>query len=307
MKIERLLGIVVYLLNRDIVNANTLAEKFEVSSRTIQRDIETLNLAGIPITSIQGSNGGYGIIDSFKLQKQITSKEDYQFIITALMGMNSAYNDKKLEATLEKILSASKQGKSISPKVKLDFSVSREGSYIDEYIKIIEQAINQEQVIEFEYTNSYGDKALRLVEPIGVIYKWYAWYMLAYCRNKKDYRLYKIVRMRNLKKLQESFCIKHENIEVLLAKQDKQDNRKCMNVKILCKSEIRVSVEEYFPNGSITVLENGNFISQFSLPENEMGWKGILLTYGNKIKIIEPKELKAEFMLKAKEIIDVYK
>ena len=73
MKIDRLLGITTYLLNRDIVNANTLAKKFEVSSRTIQRDIETLNLAGIPISSIQGTNGGYGIVDSFKFEKQITN------------------------------------------------------------------------------------------------------------------------------------------------------------------------------------------------------------------------------------------
>jgi predicted DNA-binding transcriptional regulator YafY len=166
MKIERLLGIVVYLLNRDFVNANTLAEKFEVSTRTIQRDIETLNLAGIPITSIKGANGGYGILDSFKLDRQIASKEDYQFIITALMGMNSAYNNKKIETTLEKILQVSKQEKFTNTKIKIDFSASREGKNIDEYIKTIENAIDKENAIEFEYTNSYGHKTLKEVEPI---------------------------------------------------------------------------------------------------------------------------------------------
>ncbi len=307
MKIERLLGIVVYLLNRDIVNANALAEKFEVSTRTIQRDIETLNLAGIPITSIQGINGGYGIIDGFKLDKQITSKEDYQFIIAALIGMSSAYNSKKIETTLEKLLSVSRQEKSVSPKVKLDFSVSREGNNIDEYLKIIENAIDKEQIIEFEYTNSYGDKTLRSSEPVGVIYKWYAWYMLGYCCDKKDYRLFKLVRMRNLKKLAESFSIKHESIDNLLVKQEKQDNRKHMEVKILCKKEIRISIEEYFPNARITVKEDGDFILQFHALDSEIGWKGLLFTYGNKIKIIEPEELKTEFILKAKEIIHNYK
>lgn len=307
MKIERLLGIVIYLLNRDIVNANTLAKRFEVSTRTIQRDIETLNLAGIPIISMQGTDGGYGIIDDFKLEKQIASKEDYQFIIAALIGMNSAYNSKKLEITLEKLLSVSRQGKSISPKVKLDFSVSREGSNIDEYLKIIENAIDKQRIITFEYTNSYGDKTSRSAEPVGVIYKWYAWYMLGYCCDKKDYRLFKVVRMRNLKKLKESFSVKHENIDNLLTKQENQDNRKYMNVKILCKEEIRVSIEEYFPNARITVKEDRNFILQFYALDNEIGWKGLLFTYGNKIKIIEPEELKTEFMLKAKEIIDSHK
>jgi predicted DNA-binding transcriptional regulator YafY len=307
MKIERLLGIVVYLLNREIVNANTLAEKFEVSIRTIQRDIETLNLAGIPITSMQGTNGGYGIIDSFKLEKQIASIEDYQFIITALTGMNSAYNNKKLEGTLEKLLSISKQEQPVNSKVKLDFSVSREGNNIDNYLKIIEDGVDKKKVIEFEYTNSYGDKTMREVEPIGVIYKWYAWYMLGYCCNRSDYRMFKVVRMRNLKKQEKSFSIIHESFDILLASQEKQDSRKYMDVKLSCKGEIRISIEEYFPNASITENDDGDFIIQFRAPNNEIGWKGLLFTYGNKIKIIEPEELKKEFLMKGEEIIDTYK
>lgn len=307
MKIERLLGIVIYLLNRDIVNTNTLAERFEVSSRTIQRDIETLNLAGIPITSIQGTNGGYGIVDGFKLEKQIANKEDYQFITTALMGMCSAYNNKKLETTLEKLLSVGNQGKDINPKIKLDFSVSREGANIDKYLESVENAIDRERILEFNYTNSYGDNTLRLVEPIAVIYKWYAWYLLAYCRDKKDYRLFKVARMRNLKILEESFSIKHKNTEELLAQQEKRDNSKYIDVKIVFKQELRVSIEEYFPNGRITELEDGELMLQFIVPDYENSWKGTLFTYGNKIKIIEPEKLKLEFVLKAKEIIDIYK
>ncbi len=307
MKIERLLGIVVYLLNRDIVNTNTLAEKFEVSTRTIQRDIETLNLAGIPITSMQGVNGGYGIIDSFKLEKQIASVEDYRFIITALMGMNSAYSNKKLETTLEKLLNVAKQEGSFNPRVKLDFSVSREGNNIDEYLGVIENAIDKERAIEFEYTNSYGDKTLRAVEPVGVIYKWYAWYMFGYCCDKKDYRLFKVVRMRKLKNLEKSFSIKHENINNLLIQHEKQDNQKYIDVKILCKKEIRVSIEEYFPNANIAVREDGELLLQFYVPMNEIAWKGFLFTYGDKIRIIEPDELKTEFISKAKEIINAYK
>lgn len=246
-------------------------------------------------------------MDSFKLEKQITNSEDYLFIITALMGMCSDYDNKNLETTLEKLLSISRKEKNIRPKIKLDFSVSREGNNIDEYLKIIEKAIDEEHIIEFEYTDSYGDKVLRLAEPIGAIYKWYAWYVLAYCCNKKDYRLFKVARMRNLKELEEFFSVKHENIDKLIAHQEQQDNRTYINAKILCKEEIRVSIEEYFPSGRVKVLEDGDFILQFTLPDNEIGWKGILLTYGNKIKIIEPEELREEFVSKAKEISDVYR
>jgi predicted DNA-binding transcriptional regulator YafY len=208
---------------------------------------------------------------------------------------------------LEKLLSLSKQGKSMSPKIKLDFSASREGSNIDEYLKIIENACDKEYCIQFEYSNSYGEKALRLVEPLGAIYKWYAWYMLGYCQEKKDYRLFKIVRMRNLKKLEQQFSKKHENIDKLLEQQEKKDNRKYIDVKLLCKEVVLVSIEEYFPKGSIEALEDGTFLLQFTVPENEIGWKGILLTYGDKIKIMEPEALKREFIAKAKEILKTYK
>lgn len=306
MKIDRLLGIVIYLLNRDIVNANMLSEKFEVSTRTIQRDIETLNMAGIPITSIQGVNGGYGIIDSFRLDKQITNTEDYFFIITALRGMCSAYDNKKLDETLEKLLNASKISKEYKPKIKLDFSVSKEGN-INEYIKIIEKAINEERVIEFEYTNSYENKKLRLVEPVSIMYKWYSWYLFAYCHNRKDYRLFKVIRMRKLRELAQPFSMKHENVDKLIELQEKSDNRRYVHAKVLCHNSIRILIEEYFPNGKITELKNENFMLQFTVPENEIVWIGILLNLGNKIKIIEPEELKQKFVLKAQEIIDNYK
>lgn len=221
--------------------------------------------------------------------------------------MCSAYDNKKFEATLEKLLSVSKEEKFMNPKIRFDFSLSREGSNIDEYIRAIENAINEDKVIEFEYTNSYGDKKVRLVEPVIVIYKWYGWYLLAYCCKKKDYRLFKVIRMRHLKLTDKSCSIKHENIDELLSKQEEQGNYEIVQAKILCKEEIRISVEEYFPNGNITDLENGDFILQFALPKGEMSWMGILLNYGNKIKVMEPEELKEKFISKAKEIIDIYK
>lgn len=306
MRIDRLLGIVIYLLNRDIVNGNALAERFEVSSRTIQRDIEALCLAGIPIVSLQGTNGGYGIIDGFKLDKQITTPEDYQFIKTALEGLCSAYDNKKLEDILEKIRSSSQIEKEQDATIKFDFSVSREGNNIDEYMKTIENAIEEKSCIKYDYTNSYGDKMLRTAEPIGVVYKWYAWYMLAFCSDKKDYRLFKVARMRNLDKSGEAYSKKHDNFEMLLREQEQQDTYNYMDVKIEGKKDVRLSAEEYFPNGKITALENEDFIMEFRAPENEIGWKGLLLTFGNKIKIIAPERLKTEFIAKAKEIIDIY-
>ena len=93
MKIDRLLGITIYLLNHRKVSARTLADKFEVSQRTIQRDMETLNMAGIPIVSTYGSDGGYAILDSFRMERQAACDSDYSFILTALKGLSTAYNE----------------------------------------------------------------------------------------------------------------------------------------------------------------------------------------------------------------------
>lgn len=126
MKIDRLLGITIYLLNHGRANTKVFTERFEVSIRTIQRDIETLCRAGIPIVSICGTNGGYEIIDSFKMDRQVAGQIDYSFIITALQGLASAYENPMIKATLEKMVSLSPNQNS-KAHLFLDFSVLKEG------------------------------------------------------------------------------------------------------------------------------------------------------------------------------------
>ncbi len=122
MKIDRLLAITIYLLNHQKTSASTLAEKFEVSIRTIQRDMESIFLAGIPVVSTFGADGGYEIIDTFKMNTQPALGNDYVQIITALQGYVSAFDDKKINDTLEKIQSISTNQNS---NVMLDFSVEK--------------------------------------------------------------------------------------------------------------------------------------------------------------------------------------
>lgn len=114
MKIDRLIGILIYLLNRNIVSAKALAEKFEVSQRTVQRDIDALNLAGIPIVSVVGANGGYGIAEGFRIDRQLASYEDFLHIITALKGLSTGYGNKKLDNTLEKMIAVAPPGEEYS-------------------------------------------------------------------------------------------------------------------------------------------------------------------------------------------------
>ncbi len=304
MKIDRLLGIMIYLLNRETVSARALSEKFEVSPRTIQRDIETLSYAGIPVTASHGANGGYSIINSFIMDKQVFNTEDYVFLLTALKGLCSAYENKQVEATFEKLLTLSPDDLNLQQNICLDLSVLREGFNLRNYLDSIDTAIRKKMIIEFEYTNSDNFKSQRYVEPVLLTHKWYSWYLFGYCCEKHDYRIFRLSRIRNLILTDKLFTNIHKNaVEIL---EQRSDNRQYINIKLLCSSDIRISIEENFPNSHITEIENSNIIIEFKVPDNEKGWFGTILGYGNKLTVIEPEDLKTKLIKHAREILDKY-
>lgn len=306
MKIDRMFGITIYLLNRDIVTARELAEKFEVSIRTIVRDIEALNLSGIPINSLTGANGGYEILDSFNLNKQITNADDYLFMITALKGLCSAYDNKKLDLTLEKLLAAGFK-KARDQKIFLDFGVLKEGKNISEYITLLENSIIDRKMIEFEYTNADNKTNQRIVEPLALTYKWYAWYLFGYCTYKKDYRIFKLIRINNLSEKETVFNTVHDNIDLLLERQFSSDQSVYLDVKIFCKNEVKTLALEYLSSKIEKEYENGDVLLSMHVPENERMWFSLLLSFGDKVEVLEPPELKYRLLQKAEEIFKLYK
>jgi predicted DNA-binding transcriptional regulator YafY len=307
MKIDRLLGIIIYLLNRDVVNTRTLAEKFEVSQRTIQRDVDALNLAGIPVMSMKGTNGGYGIVEGFSMDRQITSSEDYMHIITALKGLCSGYENIKLEATLEKMLALSSSRRDLQQKIHINFGVLKENSNINGCIEFIEKAIETEKAMEFDYTNADNNTSHRIIEPVALTYKWYTWYLFGYCCEKKDYRLFRLSRIRNLEIMDKTFSIKHRSSDELLEEHEKQDNRSYLDIKLRCKTEMKVTAEESFPGAEITQQDNGDIIIRLKVPANERMWFGMLLSLGDKITVLEPEVLKDKLIAKANDILNLYK
>lgn len=306
MKIDRLIGITMYLLNRNIVSARELADKFEVSTRTIVRDLETLSMAGIPISSSTGINGGYEILDTFKLNKQITNMEDYLFIITAVKGMCSAYDNIKIESTLEKIMATSEY-RNRDQRVFLDFGAAREGENIPKYIQKLDEAISEQYIVEFDYTDSENKTNHRIIEPLALTYKWYAWYLFGYCTYKRDYRLFKINRIGNLRTTKVLVDHKHLNLTELLERQWNSDSRTYYDIKLLCKAEAKIPVMEYLKGTVMEEHENGDFIILLHLPENERMWFSLLLGFGDKVKVLEPQGLKEQLLQKVSEIQNLYK
>jgi len=304
MKIDRLLGIITYLLNRDLVAGKYLAEKFEVSERTIQRDVETINLAGIPITSISGTNGGYKILDTYRLEKQTSTEKDLESITLALKSLNSAIEDEKISDTLEKVKSISSSKSSSS--ITVDFGVAKENKKVVEYIKKIENAILNKVRIEFSYTNAENFATVRTVEPMSLEFKWYSWYLVAYCIEKNQYRIFKIMRMDHLKQTNLQIENNHDNNPNLFDDLMSRDNRKSINIVFRCSKSISTAVSEYMPGVKFTEMTGETYKAELTVIENERMWFAFMLSFGGDIEVIEPEQLKRRLVEHSKKIINKY-
>lgn len=305
MKINRLLGIVVYLLNRETVSGRALAEKFEVSVRTIQRDIESISLAGIPVGSLQGLNGGYYILDSFKMSRQLLQPQDYANIQAALKGFTSGVDSRHAKDTEEKILALSPEKEALRQAFQLNMEVLQEGRGTGAVITALERAIREEQPLQFQYTNVRNITSCRRVEPLLLTYKWYAWYLFAFCREREGYRLFRLSRIRDILPLPGPFTSAHGDAELLLAEHG--DNRVYMNIKLLCPAEYRVLMEEALPNARLLEVRGEQLVLGFTVPEEEQGWFGIILQHSHQVTVLEPELLREKLLARARIILDAYR
>ena len=304
MKTDRLLSIVIYLLNHDTVSAAKLAEKFEVSKRTILRDIEQISLAGIPIKSVPGVNGGYSIMEGYKLDGRLVTAGDQTSIVTALRGFLSAYDGKRYNDILEKI-------SSIVPKeqkqtIFYDFGASGENNEIQIKLKTFEKAIHDKMAVQISYVNALGGSSNRLIEPLALNYRWYAWYLLAYCTAKQDYRIFKLVRISNIESTKTAFSKDHSDPATLLEKAFQGGKQKSFEISLLCKSEVKVQVREYLGGTVEKTFDNGDIILHMSVLEDERMWFAMLLSFGDKVTVLAPEELKNRITETAKRILSAY-
>lgn len=302
MKTDRLYAITVYLLNHGRTSGSELAKHFEVSVRTIQRDMDSLCLSGIPIVSVAGASGGYEISAQFRLDKNLATSNDYSYILTALKGLVSATNDLDVKHTLEKISYLHKQN---DRNIILDFSVLREGE--QDTLQTLQTAIAKKCVVDFIYTNNNNETRTHSVEPLAVLYRWYAWYLLAYSKVKNDYRTYKLVRMGDLKITDTPFTKTHDASEIILEKLDKTDCRQYTDVLVECKEKARLRVQEYLKGTAVEALPDGNLLMKLTVVENEQLWIGTLLSLGDDVKVIAPEKIRQRLVEAASKIVSLYR
>lgn len=291
---NRLFEILYILLQKKKVTAKELAEKFEVSTRTIYRDIEALSSANIPIYMSKGKDGGIGILEEYVLNKSILSEEEQNQILFALQSLEKM-NDQTEKDILEKMSTIF--NKKVTDWIKIDFSnwsPSKENTF-----QIIKSAILNKQLVKFTYYNSAGEKNLRVVEPLQIWFKDKSWYLISYCRLKKDYRFFKLTRMKEVKLLEEHF-------EREMPKQhEEKKNFKNILLELEISKEMSYRVYDEFDSNEITRKDDGNFIIKVEFPENEWVYS-FILSFGEYVKVLSPEYAKNIVKEKLKKTLENY-
>lgn len=297
---NRLFEIVYILLEKGNVTANYLAKHFEVSVRTIYRDIEALSMSGIPIYATRGKNGGISIMDNFVIEKGIVSTEEQMQILAALHSIQEADKGNSYSA-LSKLSGIFKME---NPNwVSIDFSDW--SNQQQELFSTLKNAILTKHVMRFNYYNSYGQLTSRDVEPMQLWLKGNTWFLKAYCKEKKAVRTFKLTRIKRIKILEETFELKdlaNENEGTLL--ENKADQM--ISFSLWVDKSMAYRVFDSFEENQIKRNEDGSFTVSACFPLDEWVY-GTILSYGNYAKIISPEFLKEEIVKRLKKSLENYK
>lgn len=301
MKLERLISIIFKLLNNEILSASSLADEFQVSPRTIYRDIEVICAAGIPVVSYQGTNGGFGIIKGYKFDKSLMGSYDILNLITVLSSLSNVFKDKEIEHTIDRLKSLDTSSNFKSLSVDLESHRTEPNSLMN-----LRKAIYEKKVIHFNYISNKNEFTSREVEPIHLHYKFRNWYMYGYCRERQNYREFRISRMMGVTLTQEGFLQNHEiKDEIFYSKRNLVGFE---DVVIWVSPNSLAEALDQFQNSSKNINDDGSMTITISVYQPlQAGWlKSILLSFGSGAKIVKPMELQSILIDEAQKIIKVY-
>nr|WP_314466385.1 YafY family protein [uncultured Clostridium sp.] len=294
MKESRLFKIIYFILEKGRVTAPELAEKFEVSVRTIYRDVDVISSAGIPIYVTTGRSGGIQILDNYVLDKAFFSDKEKHDILSALQSLSVIDNiyERELLTKLSALFNTHSENW-----VEADFS--RWGSKTQDNAKfeLLKKAAITHKVVTIVYVSSYFKKTMRKIHPLKLYYKSKEWYVKAYCTEKNDFRLFKLNRIINCELLDEDF------IPVEFPELQDTEQNSCKKIVLRFPKEMAYRVYDEFKEDELTEQENGDFIATAYMPEDT--WLiGYLLSYGVYVEVIEPAYLRKILSDEAKNIYE---
>ena len=286
MQINRLFEIVYILLDKKTITAKELSEHFEVSVRTIYRDVETLSIAGIPIYTNKGKGGGISIIEDFVLNKSVLSEKEQNEILMSLQSLN-AMKFLDVEPVLKRLSTIF--NKESTNWIDVDFTQWGSDDSEKEKFNIIKTAILSTKIVSFNYFSSYGEKTLRTVEPLKLVFKGQGWYLYGFCKLKSEFRIFKITRIRNINSLNETF--KRDIPINIWGDGDKSYKNKMVTLILKIDERMAYRIYDEFDQENIVKNPDGSFNVTTTFPEGDWIY-GYVMSYGEYAEVIEPKDIR---------------
>lgn len=299
-KVERLISIIMILLKKDVVSTKEFAQLFNVSKRTIIRDMETLSLSNIPIYSVHGVNGGYGIMDEYKFDKRLLSSSDLENILTALGGLEQILISEEVELTIKKI-EAMVSPLSPNGSIQLSFYDWEGRSEIRQSLKTCQQAILARRFISFDYMDKNGRNTKRTVEPYQLHFSEMSWYLKGFCLQRQEYRTFKLSRIDHLHMDEKTFTPRDDASEHDEAGYQPQ----LVAIKALISPSIKDRFIERYGRKCIEDYSSEFFLATIYVPENSIGYQ-FLASFGTNLQILEPKSYVEAFRNYLLQMVDRY-
>ena len=300
MKIDRLIGILSILLQREKVTAPYLAEKFEVSRRTINRDIEAICQAGVPIVTTQGQNGGISIMAGYKVDRALLTSSDMQAILSGLRSLDSVCGTNRYQQLMEKLSVGNSTILASDNHIVIDLSSWYKSSLAPK-IALIQEAIDEKDEIMFTYYSPKGE-GIRRMEPYLLVFQWASWYVWGYCLDRKDYRMFKLNRISHLENTKKQFTPRDYPPLQLDFEKIFPDT---IQVTALFESEMKWRLVEEYGIDSFIQQEDKKLLFRFGFMDKDslFSW---LLTFRDQVELLEPKYIRKEYLAIIDEIKNKY-
>jgi predicted DNA-binding transcriptional regulator YafY len=308
MKIDRLVSIIMILLDKERIGARELADMFEVSIRTIYRDIDALNMAGIPVRGAPGVGGGFEIMRNYKVDKTVFSAADLSALLMGLSGLSDIVRGDELVHALAKVKSfiPADRARDIelrANQIHIDVSPWMGNRNVQPYLEIIKTALQESKLLSFEYADRYGNKTARTAEPYQLVLKSSHWYFQGYCHTRNDYRLFRLSRMSNL----------HVQAEAFAPRDYQKPQLDFTDILATMQTEIKIRIHESLMDRVLDfcayedVSPDGDehYIVNFPFRENDY-YYNILFSFGDKCECLEPLSIRAEMKRRIHDMASMY-
>ncbi|MCI8497416.1 MAG: YafY family transcriptional regulator [Clostridiales bacterium] len=299
MQIGRLFEIVYLLLSNTNITARELAERFEVSERTIYRDVDTLSQAGIPIYTERGRSGGIRLMEHFVLNKSVLSQQEREQILASLHTMN-AVHAADAGAVLARL--SSLFGEDSCDWIEIDFSSWTPNNPMNDRFSLLRNAILHRKVCSFAYTGVKGEGSQRTVEPVKLLFKAGAWYLHAYCREREAFRFFKLTRMRDVQAETEQF----DRREPPSAERFPDAAYPAAPpVEVTARVSAAMGFRVFDEFDQIQAQEDGSFLVTLKMPEDQWLYS-YLLSFGPELTVLSPQRVRRELQKKCRELLEHY-